>query len=506
MKKSLFHITLQFYQKIYYFFLLHYTPLKLYRKELPRKINDDLVKIIEQSPYFDVHYYRSLLGVNMGKKSLAIHYLYIGFKKGLNPSSSFSGQAYEAMYSDIEIQGICPLLHYELHGQKEGRMIFSCKEIEKSIINQKDLEQIRTISKQKRTFLLISHELSQTGAPRALFNLAIVIKKLGGYPVILSIGAGALFDEVVKSGISCKVAPLAFNECFNKNFYEITQEYILNFELVLFNTIVVLHKVENIKSLPIKKVCWIHDGAYGFSCCPNTDKFPYYYSLYDSIYVVGNYTKKVAETYGKGKFSMQNLLYGIDDISSKSLLSEEKKQKDSSYLTMVLAGTIDKRKGQDILIESLDLIPHDILNQLKIIIVGSPADSTIVDKIKNCPHACVILSETLAHDKLLELFASMDMLICPSIDDPMPIVCTEAMMFSKPVIVSENTGTASLITHGVHGYVIKPNNPDSLAESIIQAVQAKESLPAMGKKARQIYEQYFTSEIFEKRVRELFLF
>ena len=90
----------------------------------------------------------------------------------------------------------------------------------------------------------------------------------------------------------------------------------------------------------------------------------------------------------------------------------------------------------------------------------------------------------------------------PSLDDPMPIVCTEAMMLSKPIIVSDHTGTASLIKEGESGFVVQAGNPQSLANAIKISVNNKEKLAAMGKQARTVFEQYFTNNIFRNQVKE----
>lgn len=73
----------------------------------------------------------------------------------------------------------------------------------------------------------------------------------------------------------------------------------------------------------------------------------------------------------------------------------------------------------------------------------------------------------MEHEQLLQLFANVDIALSPSLDDPMPIVCTEAMALEKGVIVSENTGTASFIENGKkNGYKVPAGDPVALAEAI----------------------------------------
>ena len=172
---------------------------------------------------------------------------------------------------------------------------------------------------------------------------------------------------------------------------------------------------------------------------------------------------------------------------------------------MVLAGTIEKRKGQDVLLDSLALLTPEILNQLKIVIIGKPLDANIYNQLVKSKFDCIEILGVVPHEQILKHFIQMDILLCPSLDDPMPIVCTEAMMLSKPVIVSDHTGTASFIHDGENGYVVQADNPKSLAEAIIKSVKAKSELPIMGKRARRVYERLFTNTKFENSIREKFL-
>ena len=128
----------------------------------------------------------------------------------------------------------------------------------------------------------------------------------------------------------------------------------------------------------------------------------------------------------------------------------------------------------------------------------------IVAKIKDCHDIDFKIMREVEHHKLLEIMSSIDILICPSRDDPMPIVCTEAMMLSKPVIVSTHTGTASFIHDGINGFVFDSGNSKQLADSIVKAVNNSHLLPDMGKRARKIYEEYFTLEQIDKNVKQIF--
>jgi len=355
--------------------------------------------------------------------------------------------------------------------------------------------------KQGKTILLLSHEMSLTGAPRALFNLALILKKNGFHVIFASLVHGPLEKiELVPRGIPFKFLIIEKTDGIYR-FSPNLMKYISSFDMILFNTITTFPLIEGISNVNIKKVCWIHEGSYGFKYSPYKSQFPALYQHFDKLFVVGDYARRIACSFGEKDIKMESLIYGIDDIPC----SPQNKNIENEKVVMVLAGSIEERKGQLILLESLSLLSADVVDQLDIYLIGNTLDKKIETLLRESSYDCLQLMGIMQHDHLMDLFKKMDILLCPSLDDPMPIVCTEAMMLSKPIIVSDCTGTASFINDGDNGYIVKAGDAHSLAIAIEKAVKSKNLLPAIGKKARKVYESSFTNEAFEQRLKEKFI-
>ena len=361
-------------------------------------------------------------------------------------------------------------------------------------------EEFVTINKQRKhgkTVLLFTHEMSLTGAPRALFNLSLVLKKNGFYVMFASLVPGPLEkEELVSNGIPFKhlsIPKIANTYLFSTNL----KKYISSYDMILFNTITTLPLVEGIIDVDVKKVCWIHEGAYGFSYSPYKSQFPTLYRFFDKLFVVGDYARRIAYSYGEKDIKIESLIYGIDDIPCSPQI-----KRDNQKVVMILAGSIEERKGQLVLLESLSLLSAEIIDQLEIYLIGSTLDKNIENLLKESAYDCLKLMGIMQHNQLMAHFAKMDILLCPSLDDPMPIVCTEAMMLSKPIIVSDCTGTATFINEGENGYIVKAGDARSLALAIEKAVKSKKLLPSLGEKARSVFENNFTQEAFEQRLKE----
>lgn len=77
-------------------------------------------EIISCSKLFDAAWYAKTYGIS---EDSAAHYLKEGWKIGYDPSDKFSTREYLEINTDVAKAEINPLLHYELYGRSEGRML-----------------------------------------------------------------------------------------------------------------------------------------------------------------------------------------------------------------------------------------------------------------------------------------------------------------------------------------------------------------------------------------------
>ena len=459
------------------------------------------LNILQKSRYFDEAYYLRNYGDQIGGTLPAFHYLLIGWQLGYNPSESFCNDTYLAEYKDVFMSGINPLLHYERYGRKEKRKVRTVGESEKGGICRHDIELVRTQHASAKTVLLISHEFSQTGAPRALLNMGLMLKKRGVFPFVLSLLNGSLEDEVRDLGFGYVVEPFLSVKLAMQN--QLVEEFLSCFDIVVFNTLDTVRLLQNFPERGARKICWLHEGRYSYDYFQTFLDIPSLFSKLDRIYAVGDYAKSFAVKQVEGKMQIGSLLYGIPDIA----LEEDKQveEKDIQKLNLVLPGSLTIRKGQKVLLKALSLLPRSVRKQLNVYLVGPRVERKVERAIRHCRYSCVKYLGEMPHDDLLRLFKDMDVVLSPSLDDPMPIVCTEAMILQKAIIVSENTGTAAFIKNGVNGYKIPADDSKALAEAIKYVLAHREELPRWGKAARRIYDENFTMEVFERNVQKLII-
>jgi glycosyltransferase involved in cell wall biosynthesis len=81
----------------------------------------------------------------------------------------------------------------------------------------------------------------------------------------------------------------------------------------------------------------------------------------------------------------------------------------------------------------------------------------------------LILLENLPHAQLYPVIDGARLVALPSLVDNLPNSCLEAMGLGKIVIGTKGASFEELITHGVDGFLVPPNDPAALADKLIAA-------------------------------------
>ncbi len=378
--------------------------------------------------------------------------------------------------------------------------------VQTEIIGQDKVEnRLREVSSKgsdKKDVLLVSHEMSLTGAPRALLNMAKVLKANGFNPYIFALRGGPLCDEADKAGISVVAdleRMLALWYLEDKGDGKLV-EFFRSFPMVMLNT------MESITMFPLslikesRKLGWIHESARSYE---NMDRYDFenLIAQYDDLYIVGDHARKNAMRLTSKASGFKNLYYGVDPID---LTAVSKARFTDGKIHLLLAGTIEERKGHHILGEALTLLGNEEREQLVIHCAGSVVEKEFGDRLKEKGGETVVFEGSMPHDSLIELLEKCDGLICPSLDDPMPIVCTEAFQMQKPVLVADTTGTASFIEDGVNGFLVKGGNAPDLARGLRAMIGKRSEFGQIGRAGEKIYSDNFSLDSFAKSILSIF--
>ena len=82
------------------------------------------------------------------------------------------------------------------------------------------------------------------------------------------------------------------------------------------------------------------------------------------------------------------------------------------------------------------------------------------------------------------------------------LVNLEAMEYALPFISTNEGGIPDVVINGQTGYTVDNNNPEALADALERLFRNPELGIQMGKAGRKRFEELFTEEVYEKKMKE----
>ncbi len=149
-------------------------------------------------------------------------------------------------------------------------------------------------------------------------------------------------------------------------------------------------------------------------------------------------------------------------------------RKVSSSIPPLRILTISKFASRKRAVEWVDLVAkladEGIIIELHV--VGAPLDHVVLEELRERERKLDFLriSVDVPHSEMDAIYASADLFVLPSIDEPASVSQLEAMAHGIPVICSDSNGTACYVANGNTGYVFASNDwEQSLRTHVLRA-------------------------------------
>jgi phosphatidyl-myo-inositol alpha-mannosyltransferase len=151
-------------------------------------------------------------------------------------------------------------------------------------------------------------------------------------------------------------------------------------------------------------------------------------------------------------------------------------------INLLFVGRLEKRKGLEYLLKSYALIKPDYPD-CRLIVVG-PGNRTrkkYEKEVIEMGLKDVIFAGNVDYDILPRYYKTADIFIAPATGrESFGIILLEAMATGKPVIASNISGYASVITDGVEGILVPPKQEVPLAQAISKLIKDPNLRSTMG--------------------------
>ena len=339
-----------------------------------------------------------------------------------------------------------------------------------------------------RDILFVSHELSLTGAPILLMDAVQTSIANGDFPVVMSPADGPLRKNLVEMGVTVIV------DAGIETGSILFQRFARNFDLVIVNTLVLAQAIRVLSDDLPPVLWWIHDGI---EVLENIEKLlPQKLGKNIHIFCASEYSQRLLLPYGRD-YSSEILRCGVCDAAN----FEAEYQEEENRLKFLIIGSLERRKGQDILLKAIDILLEAYQKRAEFLIIGRKLQSEIKELIDKyaLKYPCIRYIGVMSRAKVFDFYPQSICAIIPSRDEPTSMIAIESMMFSRTVIASDMVGIGEFITDGRDGFIFHNENFVELAEKIKYVIDHCDEVLKMGHEARSIYEKHYKLDLFNKR-------
>lgn len=352
-----------------------------------------------------------------------------------------------------------------------------------------------TSRKQMSHILIVTHELTRSGAPIVLWMLAVYLKRQGYSLQVLSPVAGALVEDYKAEQIPITIVPGLLDHAHR------VVPYLNDTDVVLCNTILTWRVIHAVQAFSRPCLWWVHETAFGFGLASRQAPIALAFAAATGVVFPSLTTANQYVQFAKQQ-NFSYLHYGFDvDVTATAVTPIISKQPDELHLICV--ATIEKRKGQDVLLKAMASLPANIASKIHLHLIGR----THIDPFFYLKIAWrarwmrnVHLVGELPNAQVLQYLQQADVFVLASRDEALPISLIEAMAFGIPIISTNAGGTAEAIHTGENGFVVDIEDSQALAERITRLYHDPALRHSLGSQARKDYQTVHTMSHFGEQM------
>ena len=341
-----------------------------------------------------------------------------------------------------------------------------------------------------RKILLISHEMSYTGAPIALFKMAKVLVKNNYNISVASLKKGQFSQEYEKINIKVNILD-------GKNLAQY-KSYFKEFDLIIVNSIV-SYKVYKFARKYVPTIFFITEAEQWIQYC-NEKHLGTLLKTSKTSYCVSEYAAEVFKKEFNANFTVLH-------NATEDFYENRKNYYKDDKLNIAIIGTIYPLKSFHTVINSIKTLPLEYQQKICVRLAGEIHNGykdyceNLMQDINKMSCIEYIGAITDLQSKN-QLYKDTDIVIVPSIDESCSLVALEAAMMACALVMTHNVGAKYLINRN-SGFLFEKENVNELSEIIKKIIDDNVDIAQMGICAREEYLKTSTIEIYEKNILDM---
>lgn len=337
-----------------------------------------------------------------------------------------------------------------------------------------------------KDILLISHDLSGSGAPRVVYEMARVLREAGHFVVVASPTDGVFRQQLNDIGVPVIIDELLLLQ------HPSVERFAKNFDTVIANTVVTWPAVKQLSHV-VDTYWYIHEISLLEHLLNVQPGIKGAFEAATGVWVGSEHAAVLVKQFRR---NAEVIKYGVQPHRDDPVTPT----KVSFPLNVSLMGSYEPRKGQDLAVAAFGMLPPEYRAKLRLNLYGRVLDEEFFRSVETSARKLpeVTLFTEIPYEQYVEELSASDAILIASRDDTLPLVSIDALGVAKVLMCTNTTGTSSYIKHGESGFVSRSPSPLDIADMLREAVDRANDLPTIAMQGKQVFDEQFSTKAFAK--------
>lgn len=161
-------------------------------------------------------------------------------------------------------------------------------------------------------------------------------------------------------------------------------------------------------------------------------------------------------------------------------------------------GSIEPRKGQDMLVEAVARLDPMLRKRLRVRLHGRVVDEAFNAALRRRVAAVpeISLNGELDAAEYRQMLLDSDAVVVPSRSDTLPLVSLDALGACRLLICTRSTGTSAYVVQGESGFIAEQACAQTLAATLTLAMERLDAWPSIAAAGQAVFARHFSREAF----------
>lgn len=331
--------------------------------------------------------------------------------------------------------------------------------------------------------LFVTHELTRSGAPILLFKLAQYFKAQGYEVQAVCSVEGDLKQDYLAHGIPITILPHLLQDA------RAVLPLLYDVDLLVCNTILTWRVIYAARAFNRPTFWLLHETKFGQALVKEQPRVGLALKAATQVIFPSQTTAELYQEYFPDPQTMRYVHAGLD-VKLDLEPTEPVFKKKADELHMLCLATIEYRKGQDVLLDAVAALPHEVRPKVQVHFIGRQhIDKSFARKMRwrTFWRHNVHLQNEIPSGQASQYILQCDVFALTSRDEALPLSVIEAMAYARPILCTKAGGLAEVIRSGENGFAADSEDSATLAQQLTQLYHDPALRNRLGQAARADY-------------------